>query len=290
MQTNPQFGQSVNGPSTNERQSAAMNSNVNKSRIRLVTGSALVILGLLSGTMPGFATLTPVVQWSFENNLNDSSGTGNNGVLSGGSPTYVSGAFGQGISLTTAQSVDKLSASSLPTAGTAAWSENVWFNLSATPASLSYLAGFGANTNSTGGDARGYINYGAGYYFWGNGAPDVNSGVAYMTDSAWHMYTITSSGGASTTISMYLDGALVTSATRTLANPALNELHVGGTSFWGSTWTGKADEFTVWNAALSPAQVGNLFTLDVADVPEPSIVLLLGLGGLFLCRRVRQQA
>jgi hypothetical protein len=75
----------------------------------------------------------------------------------------------------------------------------------------------------------------------------------------------------------------------------------------GSPYTGSVDEVAFYNTALSPAQILNHFTtaaspiagtyqslirsdgallqLSNNDVPEPSAVFAVGLGGLLLARR-----
>jgi len=256
----------------------------------------VVIMGLVIAGLAGNAgaTLTPIVQWSFENNLNDTSGTGNNGVLSSGTASYVGGAFGQGISLAV-QSVDKTAASSVPTLGTDAWSMNVWFNLSATPGNLAYLAGFGEVNNSGGsGKQRGYIQFGAGYYFWGSSA-DLDSGVAYTANNTWNMYTMTFSGGAGGTLSMYTNGVLVATGSPGLTTVPVSQLHVGAAaSNWNVPFSGRVDEYTVWTNTLTGAQISNLYSFNstdalVAAVPEPSTILLMLVGGGAIWRWRRRQ-
>src|SRR6266576_2401809 len=114
---------------------------------------------------------TLVNQWKFEGNANDTSGSGNNGTVTG-SPIYTAGIFGQALYLNQLDLVQKTNATGLPLLGTDSWSCNAWFFLTNTPQSLAYFAGFGTPL-STGaaGSARALLAFGnpgaAGIYFWG---------------------------------------------------------------------------------------------------------------------------
>jgi hypothetical protein len=95
----------------------------------------------------GVADAGKVHEWAFEDNTNDTSGSGNHGVIGSGAETYVAGAFGQAISLA-AENIDGVQAAmgttaNIPTGGTASWSQNVWINLDAPLSLLTNLAGFG---------------------------------------------------------------------------------------------------------------------------------------------------
>ncbi len=234
-----------------------------------------------------------VHQWSFDDNLLDSSGSGNHGTFSGGTETYVAGRFGSGISLTAGDAVDNLAAT-LGSAGGANGdiTINMWLNLASTPPNLAYLGGIGGRPEGTASEKRALIQFSSGFYFWGqNGIDalaDADSGIPYIADNAWHMYTVTLDfdGVGNVTYSFFIDGdgsfyTPVTVARDLVGSPAT--IGIGGTSHWGATWAGAVDEFTVWDQALNADQVASLFTTN--QIPEPSSALLFGLAGLVVLHR-----
>lgn len=235
----------------------------------------LVPLALLSVLLPATSSTAQslVHLWAFENNYQDTSGSGNHGTATG-SPTFVAGQFGQAVSLQSpADGVNlDFGASNLPLGAGDAWSMNLWAKLSEAPGSLEYLAGFGVDDGfvSEGdftdiGATRSYITVDQNFYFWG-GATDLDSGHIYESDDQWHMYTITFNGSLMT---MYKDAVPVRQGTPG-PNPwadAFDEVHVGNPSNWNSNFDGAIDEFAIFDGELSDAQVGGLFFNN--DINEP---------------------
>jgi hypothetical protein len=246
----------------------------------------LLLTLIVAGSLPA-ATL--VHQWSFDDNLLDTSGNGNDGTFTGATETYVAGVFGNSISLAAGDGVDNVEAS-LGNANLAgnSISLNTWLKMDAVPANLSYLGGIGSRADLGVGTVRAFLQFQSGYYFWGN-SQDRDSGVPYSADSEWHMYTITLDfdGEGNVTYSFYLDGDGSIYSPVTMVDPgyvdALTEVGVGGTSLWGATWAGAMDEFTIWDSVLSQDDITGLYDNNV--VPEPVSILLLGLGSLPLLRR-----
>jgi hypothetical protein len=217
-----------------------------------------------------------VHRWAFENNFNDTSGSGNHGAASG-TPSFVTGRFGQAVSIaspTDGVHID-FGAANLPLAGTDSWSMNVWAKLNVAPADLEYLAGFGINDGFISldtGATRAYITFDVdamplprnNFYFWG-GARDLDSGLEYDADSQWHMYTITYNG---TAMNMYKDAVPVFATPRTVVlTNAFDEVHAGNPSNWNSNFDGALDEFTIFNGRLTDSQVGGLFVNN--DINQP---------------------
>ncbi|MEZ5301253.1 MAG: hypothetical protein R3F11_11465 [Verrucomicrobiales bacterium] len=89
--------------------------------------------------LPSLTAASLVHSWRFEGDLSDSSPSGNAGALSAGTADYVTGRFGQGISLGAAQSVSSTAVSNLPAGAADPWSLNVWAKVAST-ARLGYLA------------------------------------------------------------------------------------------------------------------------------------------------------
>lgn len=246
---------------------------------RLPTGRVLTIL-LIACTVAISVSRSQaqslVHQWSFDNNLNDTSGSGNDGTLTGGDGTaeYIAGRFGQAYDLNSAEGVVNSAASNLPLLGnnsatmgtTDTWTMNVWLNLASTPQDLSYFAGFGNHDDFTGapehGQSRGLIDFGAGYYFWGCNCdgtqpnPDIDSGAAYIADNDWHMYSVVNDG---TNISMYTDATLVFSSPNNLVDSTFTEVAVGNPSVWNTAARAGVDEFSIYDGVLDGTQILGLF-------------------------------
>lgn len=236
----------------------------------------IMFILLLSLIVCGSANSAILVhQWSFDDNLLDTSGSGNDGTFTGATETYVAGVFGNSISLAAGDGVDNVEAS-LGNANLAgnSISLNTWLKMDAVPANLSYLGGIGSRADLGKGTVRAFLQFQSGYYFWGN-SHDANSGVPYSADSEWHMYTITLDfdGEGNVTYSFYLDGDGSFYTPVTIEDPGyldvLTEVGVGGTSLWGATWTGAMDEFTVWDGTLTQSEVLDLYNSNGFVSPIP---------------------
>ena len=212
---------------------------------------------------------TLVNHWSFNGNLNDTSGNHNNGTLVGSGSSYVPGVFGgQGLYLSANDKNTNTSAVGLPTAGNADWSMNLWLYLTNTPISLAYIAGFG-NINTSGGayngTARGLIAYGSpnnqGIYFWGEGN-DMASGVAYALNQ-WVMLTITHSGSMDIT-DIYTNGVNIFEGGESFVNipsPYNQYIQVNYSPLYATSgFNGIIDEFTLWSGVLSSNEIVDLYT------------------------------
>ena len=227
-----------------------------KHLLNLIVAATLLLLWQPLGVSHA-ATL--VSQWSFENNLNDTSGNGNHGTPTG-SPSFVAGKFGQGIGMVQADKIQKTSANNLPLGGTAPWSMNLWLYLTNAPQSLAYIAGFGDPAATGAGQSRGLLAFGdpssQGIYFWGGGSGDFATGQAYPL-GRWVMLTVTYDG---TNVRVYQDAAIIGTAARTLANVPSAVISLAPASQWNADLAGAFDECTVWSGTLTPAEITNLFS------------------------------
>lgn len=211
----------------------------------------------------GNATMLKLVSsWKFEGNTSDTSGNGNDGIVSG-TPTYVPGKFGQAIYLNRADSIQKTNALNLPVAGTNSWSCNVWLYLTDAPDSLAYLCGFGnVSSASLPGTARGLLAYGGsgnnGIFSWGADL-DLATGLAYPLNQ-WTMVTITHDG-ATGTRTIWVNANPVVSAVLPLTNTS-NTISAGVTVWIGQNadFQGVLDEFTIWSGVLGADEITSLFS------------------------------
>lgn len=198
-----------------------------------------------------------VHQWSLDGNLLDSSGNGNTGTLNTGSASYVTGRFGKAINLASGQSVNNLAASAIPTATTDSWSINLWANYASSPPAGAYLGGIGTRADDGTSNKRALIQFNNHQYFWGGG-DDFDTGAGYPAVNAWHMFTVTYDQPTAT-LSWYADGALVNSTTKTFTANAAAQVGVGGApEFFGSSYAGKIDEFSIHNSVLTSTQMAQL--------------------------------
>ena len=108
--------------------------------------------------------------------------------------------------------------------------------------------------------------------------------IAEMLDNEWHLVVGTRLGS---TLSVYLDGDFLGSSTGAIqdigeSNPIYIAQRFGVSGPYGE---GMMDEVSIYDRALSPAEVQTLYS----TIPEPSTALLLGIGMMGLGMRRRQR-
>ena len=140
--------------------------------------------------------------------------------------------------------------SGLPTKGTDPWTINLFAYMDAQPGELTILGGFGDGGDNSG-QERYIIENKQGIYFWGSNI-DIASGVPYDLGQ-WQMVTATFDGQ---TVRLYKNGQEIKSDTAVFSD-AQPTARLAPPSPWGSghPFTGKIQNFTVWNRALDPASI-----------------------------------
>ena len=148
--------------------------------------------------------------------------------------------------------------SSLPIDGADPWTINQFVYLTAQPAELTVLGGFG-DASDTGGEQRYLIKFHDGIHFWGSDI-DVTTGVPFDLNK-WQMVTLTFDG---TTLILYKNGGVIKTSPLTL-NDAAATVKIGAPGPWNDNHVaGKIAGFGIWNSALGPAAVKAL----IAQMPQ----------------------
>jgi hypothetical protein len=223
--------------------------------------------------------------WQFSSNLNDASGSANNGSWVGGSPSYVNDRCNNpssAISLNGSQYVQCISPG--PT-GNNARSVSFWMRTSI--ASNTIPKAFFAYGRSNSGCAADAFEINYDYGCQGTG-PDICTeqwtyGSTCLYDGAWHHVVATYDAGDNISqILMYVDGTLINTSCQGSGTSVLNTLNTVGVRIGcnagatpGRHFTGSLDDFYLYNIALSQADVNALFAMKcnltpcVSDDPDP---------------------
>ncbi|MBN2063430.1 MAG: discoidin domain-containing protein [Sedimentisphaerales bacterium] len=202
-----------------------------------------------------------------------------NGIMSG-TPEIVTGLAGGhaielestgtfGSDFVTAKIVDP---ALLPLSASSPWSMNMFINLPTNPASPTVIAGFGGQAV---GGGRFFGRWANGVHFWGGDNTDVQSFTQY-TYGKWQMVTAVFDG---TTLTMYRNGEVVSTATPTLidAAPAVT---IAGILRWNLV-NATVDDFSIYSGVLSRTEIADMLAklpmdgdldlsgiVDVADLGE----------------------
>lgn len=207
----------------------------------------------------------------------DVSGTGNNGVLSGdaswspglsGSALSFGGASGQ-VQVADAPSLEPASAVTVSAWVRHAGSPGPYRYIVAKGARQCIAASYGLYTGANGG-LQFYVSKNAGTTY----TPSVDAGSG-VWDGTWHLVAGTFDGSV---LRVYVDGTEVGSS---VSDPGplvyglrdANDLDIGSyPGCAGRSFIGLIDDVTIWNRALSPAEIGALVRAqaDPASVP-PSL-------------------
>lgn len=148
---------------------------------------------------------------------------------------------------------------------------------------------FGQAENN-GGTGNQRLHYGSrGNQYWsGHWGDDLNSGTTTTDPGNWHHVTWTNSAG---TQEIFVDGVSVASgpgggASADNGNPNDALTVLIGTSGNGGSFAGALDDVRIYDEVLDGTAINGL--VDIAKIPEPSGVALMGLAGIGLILRRRR--
>ncbi len=266
-----------------------------------ITAMALAATAALGGMAVPAAQATLIHQYTFNDGTANDSVGGANGTLVGGA-TITNGQLDLNGSNTQYVS---LPAATIDISSYTAVSFSIWFTAPTTPAVNSQLFAFGgdysgngygyiiANPNSGGSspDYRTAISAGpTGTPGWQYGETSINGGLtSTIVGNGQHQIVVTDNNS---TLSIYLDGTLKTSASipsKNLLSGLSDSLAYIGKSVYSSDpgFAGSINEFDIYNNALSATDVANAYAAGPVPTPEPATIGLLAIGaiGLLLLKR-----
>ncbi|MEN9994069.1 MAG: hypothetical protein RL762_726 [Bacteroidota bacterium] len=227
----------------------------------------LLILCITSSVIAQIPTYVPsnglVGWWPFNGNANDESGNGNNGT-SGSGVTLISDRFGTSNSAYDFNGNGNISLLNLPTTGSSDFTITSWVKTN----DLSVRKGiacWGQDSPWQGTyfyvTANGNLKFDFAY----NGGPQSPS---FIADSSWHFVGITCTNGL---IQLYING--IASGASLQMSPNVNgankALGANIDNSANNNFIGSLDDFGIWNRALTPTEITNLYNL--VNTPAPTV-------------------
>ncbi len=209
--------------------------------------------GNVPATQPAISGL--VGQWQGNGNTNDSGGFDN--ATTSGTVGYAPGVVGQAFQFNGSGTVV---ASDTPALDSTTFTVGGWFNISQAPApGTEYFLASKYDGNYHGWILRIGSNLQPGVSVSGSSTADVNvSSPTPIGLNTWYYLAATYDGS---TVRLYIDGTLAGSTSLSHGYvPSATSLTIGSASWYsGGNLNGMANEFSVFNRALSPVEIQALY-------------------------------
>jgi hypothetical protein len=212
-------------------------------------------------TLPANLQTGLVGYWPFCGNANDASGNGNNGTVNGA--TLTTDRFGNANSAYGFES-NFIEVNGINLSLTSNYAVSLWVN----PSSFveGYTAAFELNQNTScnSNPLLGFWQSGnLIYHTCGNINNSVSLGSFSSIQNSWNHYIIQLINGST---QVYKNGVQITSGSISWPNIFANKLTIGNNGNLGQAphnlpWHGKIDDFSIYNRALTLAEIQQLYTL-----------------------------
>lgn len=250
---------------------------------------------LLSAAMITAATMTSqaamVANWNLEEGAGSTttteqiSSTASDAFTDSWSATSSAPGNSSSYSLTGTKITTNLT-STLGFSGSGAKTIVTWFNTSSHGASEGTFFDYSPTVGAGAGqDIRLLVKNGGLRMEVSSGGFEFGSG---LSDGNWHMVAfVMNANDGINDVDVYIDGTYTTrsSGGTTIATATGGEIGFGADQTGSRGFTGQLDQVQIFDTALTK---GELDTISVTAVPEPSSTALLGLGGLALILRRRK--
>jgi hypothetical protein len=231
-----------------------------------------------------------VGHWTFDEGSGttayDSSGNGYNGTISGGA-AYTTGRISTGaLSFDGVDDFVTVAHNSALALANSEYTVAYWFKRESNTVAGTVFQALGNETKGFGNYTHSNNNM---YLVHGSGTPNSygnsNSAFTYVEPAEWHhVAQVYNKDGA--TIYLYVDGTpYAYPASGPLVDSGMNMLFgasYGGLGNVANFLTGAMDDVQIYNQMLSTSQVATVMGGGVIGVPEPSAIVLLGIGALSL--------
>ena len=247
----------------------------------------LVLLSFSSlfSQIPSYVPTNGLVGWwPFNGNANDESGNGNNGTVNGATLTSDRfGNVGKAYSFNGISDFIDLRSSVLGITGNSDRTISCWINTSAQNVQTVFASGLGVSGNPCSNNGKTYnlrlVNSKLGVmtYNCGNCSscdlyPQSGSN---LTDNNWHNVTVFMKSDTAYT---YVDGFFENTQFMPNTNTTADSNFIGKDNHIGylDYFDGKIDDLAIWNRALTPQEITNLYNAGPFDVSATNTTICAG--------------